>query len=751
MAEILAPAGDASAYEAALNSGADAIYLGLTDFSARKSAVNFSLENLSEYTARAHVFGVKIYVALNTLVKDSELEAFFETARAAWNAGADALILQDVFLGRILHRTYPEIVLHLSTQAGVCNEYGAKLAVRYGFSRVILARETPIEDIKKIARIVETEVFVQGALCTCFSGQCYFSSFAGGNSGNRGYCKQPCRKRYKIDRRGFEDYSYKLSLSDLCCGKDLDELQRAGVSSFKIEGRMRSPAYVGSAVSYYRGLLDGRSEQALSKAYSDLKRCFNRGNYTRGYAFGQDKNLLSDNIQGHIGEKVGVLTAMRGKDKYIFVKSSYSPADGDGFKVIRKGRAEVGGGVWRKYYPSARGGFYLLFQEGFQEGDDVCLTNDIRLSEDIAVRSRKIPLSVYGEIVKSEKPRVRISGGFGELVFSADFVADPAKNRSFTSQDFNDCFSKTDRFPFEIDTVSAKIDGDVFIVRSALNAFRREVFSSVYRHLAGNRETVEKRGIGREDGAGHVNDDLKIAVIDTDFKSPCYRTSKICHAIFKPCDYNNLTEISDFIRIAEYYAWRKWIYLPAFSIGEDLERFLKLTERFDGIYAEGVFALELCREKGIPLFAGTGFNLFNRMSVAEAYEDGAGYVCLSKELSGRETEKIGGCFYVLKGGCVRLMDLGHCVFKKRCGDCDRRDRYFLTDESGRRFPLRRYENSCCRFEVYNNVPLVADHESGGTLYDFTISDDKEKQIFLSDEVRDFAGGYTAGASRKGIR
>ena len=216
MTEILAPAGNEESAYAAINAGADAIYLGLQSFSARSSAGNFSEEALSSLIARAHLFGVKIYVALNTLVKDAELEDFVSAAVKAHNLGADALIVQDIYLGAYLKKTYPQMCLHLSTQAGVCNALGAKYAKELGFSRVILARETRLADIVEIAKIIETEAFVQGALCTCFSGQCYLSSFAGGNSGNRGKCKQPCRKRYKIDRAGFDEYAYRISLSDLC-------------------------------------------------------------------------------------------------------------------------------------------------------------------------------------------------------------------------------------------------------------------------------------------------------------------------------------------------------------------------------------------------------------------------------------------------------------------------------------------------------------------------------------------------------
>ena len=175
MCEILAPAGNKECAISAINAGADAIYLGLKDFSARSSAENFDGDGLKEICNFAHAFGVKVYVALNTLVKDSEVDGFFDNCLLAHNSGADGLIISDIFLGGKLKELYPEVHIHLSTQAGVCNVYGAKLAKKMGFERVVLARETAFEDIKSICDIIETEVFVQGALCTCFSGQCYMS------------------------------------------------------------------------------------------------------------------------------------------------------------------------------------------------------------------------------------------------------------------------------------------------------------------------------------------------------------------------------------------------------------------------------------------------------------------------------------------------------------------------------------------------------------------------------------------------
>ena len=267
MLEILAPAGTLECANAAIDNGANAVYLGLSAFSARQGAGNFDEASFRAIVRKAHFCGAKIYVAMNTVVKDGEIEDFFRSLLFAWNEGADGIIMQDVFLGRLVHERYPEIVLHLSTQAGVCTLDGARLAKEYGFSRVILARETPLDEIRKIAAYMETEVFVQGALCTCFSGQCYFSSFAGGNSGNRGRCKQPCRKLYAYDRGGNTEKNYALSLSDLCVGEDIQKLIEAGVVSFKIEGRAKAAYYAAVTTNAYRTAVNGWEAAGFAPDY----------------------------------------------------------------------------------------------------------------------------------------------------------------------------------------------------------------------------------------------------------------------------------------------------------------------------------------------------------------------------------------------------------------------------------------------------------------------------------------------------
>ena len=794
MCEILAPAGDEAAFFAALHSGADAVYLGLQNFSARAGAANFTAERLAQLIRTAHMLGVRVHVALNTLVKERELPAFFASAEEAWNAGADALIVQDLFLGAALKRRCPRLVLHLSTQAGVCNVYGARQAKRCGFSRVILARETPFAEIAAIAGEIETEVFVQGALCTCVSGQCYLSSFAGGNSGNRGLCKQPCRKRYTVDRKGFEEPSFALSLADLCVGERVKELAAAGVASFKIEGRMRSAAYVGAAVQYYRDILGGAGGAALSADLSDLKRAYNRGDYTAGYAFGEGKDLHARMVQGHVGERVGTLARFSKNEKFAYIRSAFRPREGDGFKLLRAGR-EVGGAAWRSSFGVDAGGFFLPAERGWQVGDEVRLTLDNALAERIGARRRAAAVGLSCRFAAGAAPEIIARGRFGERRFVAEFFAERARSSPLTEEEVRRCFSRTDGLPLSVTFDRVEVGEGVFVVRSSLNAFRRAVFACIAEALAGgSRPAVslvrEPRPASSLAGGAHTHASLAggsraagsaateqpkgesaagsaaaelperalcnavggggIAVIDDDFSSPCYERHRIGHAVFKPTDYKNKAQISEFLQISKYYAWHTWLYLPAFVTGAELALIELYAAEFYGIFGEGVWSAQFCKERGLRLFAGTGWNLFNGIAASGAYAEGAERLALSKELSAAEFSETGvqGAF-VLTGGGVKVMDLAHCPFGRDCISCDRRRAYMMTDEAGRKFPLLRYETSVCRFELYNAALLsVPAAEGCGRLFDFTALSAEEKETFLAG----CGGGlpHTAGAYKRGV-
>ena len=690
MSEILAPAGGKNSAIAAINSGADAIYLGLDKFSARSSAENFNADELLNLCQYAHAFGVKVYVAINTVIKDSELSDFISSAVKAWNTGADALIIQDVFLGKFLKENFPEMRLHLSTQAGTCNVYGARLAKKFGFERVILARETSLSDIAEISKIIQTEVFIQGALCTCFSGQCYLSSFAGGNSGNRGKCKQPCRKQYCIDRKGFEEKAYRLSLSDLCVGCKIEEYISAGVTSFKIEGRMRRPEYVAAAVNYYKNILSGEPSE---KSFSDLKRTYNRGNYTKGLAFGQDKSFISSAVQGHIGEFAGQIKVVN--CKYI-LQTNLKFSLGDGFKILRDGK-EIGGGYLSD---NCKDGYIISTKCRLKNGDKAFITTDNELNKRLLLQKRLIRIEIKAELYAGQKAKIQI----GDMTFYGDKPLEKANKRPLSVDDIKHNFEKTDSYPFQ-PAISVETDG-VFIPISELNSLRRNSYEQYFSHISENNSAqYDFNGVIPPI---KVRENTYKAVISSNLNG-----IKSQFGILKPDDYT-----ADFSQLTADFTGEKYLYLPPYLNGDDIEKISGNVQDFDGIYCDGYYGLELARKWGKKLFAGTGFNLTNRLSLSLCEADN---ICLSKELTLHEADALAdkNVFYLSEGG-IKVMDLIYCPFEKKCSSCDRRNEYVLTDENGRKFPLRRYKLDDCRFELYNCENLSHCKSLAGQLTDNTI-------------------------------
>ena len=738
--EILAPAGNLETAKIAIKSGANAVYLGLSSFSARANAENFDESALKETLKFAKLFGVKVYVAMNTIVKESEREEFLRTLLKVWSLGVDAIILQDLLFGKAVHEAYPQIVLHLSTQAGICNEQGARFAKQCGFSRVILARETPLSEIEKITPIIETEAFVQGALCTCFSGQCYFSSFVGGNSGNRGRCKQPCRKQYSYDRVGYEEKAYALSLSDLCVGEDIVKLQNAGVLSFKIEGRMRRSEYVASAVQYYRAILDKATENTKQTAFTSLKRAYNRGNYTKGLAFAQDKRFLSRAVQGHLGEKVGVVKVENGN--YI-VDSAYKASVGDGFKILRDGK-EVGNALYAK---DAKRGFIVSSKQRLRAGDGVFLTTCIQTNERVLKVDRKKQVHLNLDFCVDRKAYATIDG----KEIPSEWIAQQATNRPLTKEEIKACFLKTDGLPIEVIVDNIRLEGDIFLPKSQLNAFRRQVFDSLwefedlqdgqypYKELLTKKPCLDE---GKK----------KICVIGRDFS--CAKGIDV--AIYKFDDYRKEPD-QTFLR-GEF---EKYLYLPPLATTLDLERFSEVVDRYglDGVYAESYGGIAFAIEKGCGVFAGVGVNLTNQVAIDELTKiPNVKHYALSKELSESEIKSL--CVkdaFTLTSGDLKVMDLCYCPFEKTCGKCDKKSVYTLTDENARQFPVRRYvvANGECKFETYNCAKLVGSGVTNGKLLDCTLENGKSieeivQALDFEDRQKNLYGKYTYGHTKKSV-
>lgn len=301
-AELLAPAGGKKALYAAVAAGADAVYLGADRFSARSGADNFSLNNLAKYIDYCHVRGVKVHLAANTLVKEYERADFLRYVTEAYNMGIDAVIIQDIGMAMHLRDAVSKLALHASTQMTVSTAEGARELERLGFQRIVLARELERREIEKIraATKAELEVFVHGALCWCYSGQCLMSSIIGRRSGNRGMCAQPCRLPYALMKNGKSVTSgYLMSPRDLCLADEVRALCDIGIDSFKIEGRLKSEQYVATAVGVYRKCIDGRTvEDSDMRA---LAGAFNRSGFTKGW-YGGAKDFMSGTTPSNVAK-----------------------------------------------------------------------------------------------------------------------------------------------------------------------------------------------------------------------------------------------------------------------------------------------------------------------------------------------------------------------------------------------------------------------------------------------------------------
>lgn len=698
MFELLAPAGNSECFFAAINNGADAVYIGLSDFSARKNAENFTKENIRYYVAYAHIFNVKVYVAVNTLVKNAELYDFVSTVKYAYEAGADAFIVQDVFLAETLKNTFPEIVLHLSTQGGVNNVEGAEYALRKGFSRVILARETQINEIKAIAKLTETEVFVHGALCSSFSGHCYISSFVGGNSGNRGLCKQPCRRAYTLETSENKG-KYAISLSDLCLIDKLKELRDAGVKSVKIEGRMRNPEYVASVVKAYRQAIDDGIADT-----KEIKRTFNRGDFTLGYPFGVAKNIVSDKIQNHKGIKVGTVRKLSDNNR-IIVETDETFNVGDGFKIIRNGY-EVGNAVALSI------GKILAYKGEIKIGDDVNITKDVGLATELLEKTKKVPVEILVNATEGDY----LTAVCGEYVVKSDRILEKAKTYPITEEELSLNFSKTDKYPF-LPNVKAIVVGEPFIVKSALNNLRAALYEKLFYGNSKTR-TVDIESLEIPKSRYELSDNYNLLISDDlSDKKRGYTF------VYFPNNYD----------VIEKKKHSAYLFVPSFLTDGDIVKIKELSEYFDGFYADGLSGVAIAESLSKPFIAGLGLNVFNKFDESALLAEGAKAIAVSKELSLQEISDFGADRVVFTNGNIMLAELLYCPYGRNCKNCNRRNINELTDELGHKFSVRRYKiNGRCRFEIYNGTVLnVSTDIYGGKLINLVGLDADTKRLIIN--------------------
>ena len=481
--KIVAPAGNMERFYSAISATADEIYLGLKGFGARRNAENFTVEELKQAIDYAHLRGSRIFLTLNTIMTNREIELLYPTLKDLYNYGLDAIIVQDLGYAEYLHKNFPSIEIHGSTQMTVANYYEINYLKELGFKRIVLPRELSFEEIKEIRKNtdIELEVFVSGSLCISFSGNCYMSSFIGGRSGNRGMCAQPCRKEYKTS---CGEKSYFLSPKDQLYGLDeIKKLQEIGVESIKVEGRMKDVSYVYETVSYFRNLINGIDKE------ENTPKLFNRG-YSKGYFYDNDKTIMNRDYSYNMGEKIGEVV---GKS----IRLDEDVVSGDGITFVSKDYKNLGGTYINKIaYKNEK----LILN--FPDGTKYIFRNyNKRLNDEISKKikntDKKLEINFDFTAKLNEKLilKIYLEDENGNRILNLEEISETltqkAQKRAISEEDIKEKLTEIGDSEFTVKNIKIDIDENIFIPlselknlkRNAVEKFREKILSYFRRDL----------------------------------------------------------------------------------------------------------------------------------------------------------------------------------------------------------------------------------------------------------------------------
>lgn len=485
--ELLAPVGNMECLYAAISAGCDAVYLAGHLFGARNYALNFSDEELIEAIKYAHIYGVKVYITVNTLIYEEEVDTFINYVDFLYQNNVDALIIQDLGMLDLVRKTYPDLELHASTQMHIHNKEGVLLAKSLGVKRVVLARETPIDKIKHIKENVDMqlEVFIHGALCISYSGECLMSSLIGGRSGNRGTCAQCCRMKYDLITNDKKlDSGYLLSTKDLNTINDIGSLIDIGVDSLKIEGRMKRAEYVYLIVSLYRKAIDNymlcKKTNIKEEDINELRKIFNRG-FTRGFIFNEDNNNFINSYRpNHMGIEIGKVISS--DNDIVKIKLYDDLYQNDGIRIIDS--KDIGFNINKMYIDKklvnmAKKGSIVSIEvkDKINKGAKVVKTTDYNQLEMIREKIKtvkKIPITGVIDCIHDKCITLTLSDDINTVIYNSEIIPDIAIKNSLKKEQVEKQISKMGDTPYELISLKINMDDNLFVRISDLNFIRRE-------------------------------------------------------------------------------------------------------------------------------------------------------------------------------------------------------------------------------------------------------------------------------------
>lgn len=696
--ELLAPAGNLEIFKGVIESGADAVYVGGSMFGARAYANNFTEEELLEAIDFAHLRGVKVYLTVNTLIKNSEFSKLYDYLLVYYKRGLDAVIVQDIGVVKAIHEYFPSMEIHTSTQMTVTGADGVRFLSQFGVTRVVMAREVSLAEMKRIHEEtgMELEAFVHGALCYSYSGQCLFSSILGGRSGNRGRCAQPCRLPYTVEGKKDE---YILSLKDMCGIKALDKLHDAGVYSLKIEGRMKQLEYACGVVKYYRSYID--SKKPVSDAdYDRIKALGNRYGFTDRYYF--DHN---------------------GSDMVTYVKSNFVSNAAEPSPEKRKLSIE-GELVLREGEPGS-----LTVKRG-----------------DVTYKASIEPVSAALKAPLDKKAAIDRINKTGDTDFEFSHIKAQIGENVFVP---NGALNKLRR-----DAISGLCD------KLLKKYYRNDARYADISSMCELPEHVVKSDAAHEDGAVNAKDYTTIcscmtrAQLDTLISYDCF---DVFYLDFDMYDRKTLIQqFADDVKSLTKRNKKVYLMLPTIFRADSSDYFVSIAKELDTVSFEG-FVVKNYEELYLTenLFTGKKVILdhnmytFNDVSKSVFFEHGVSGDTVPLELNSREImhrNNIGSQMIVY--GYYPLMTTANCVHKNTKG-CDKKQKLiYLKDRYNKSFAVC---NNCkeCYNTIYNSLPTMLTKnisklkEAGirSFRYSFTIETPKQIKAVMDDKVAEYTNGH----------
>ena len=729
--ELLAPVGSFDALKAAVQNGANAVYLGGKEFSARASANNFDRDELREAVRYAHIRGVQVFVTANTLRKQNEIEEFLEYIKYLYDIDVDAIILQDIGMARLVKELLPDFEIHASTQMVAHSLEDVLYLQNIGFDRVVLARELNIQEIEHICKNsnVDIEVFVHGALCVCYSGQCLMSSMLGNRSGNRGRCAQPCRQKYElIDIYSGEvintDGEYLLSPKDLNSIQDIDKVIEAGVHSLKIEGRMKRPEYVATVIGSYRKTIDEYMEtkkiNVSDETMNNLYTIFNR-KFTKGYLFGDvGEDIMNSNRPNNLGLYIGKVVDYNRKAKRLKIKLENILKKGDGISI--------GGGTIGRIIKS-NGDIANIGYKGetieldfigdakrnqiIYKTSDSDLLNTVQKTFEEDTENVKVSIDAKIEIKLGKKPRLTLSDSFGNTTtLEADKEVEQAMKVALSEEKVVTQISKLGNTSYIINNITVDMDDNVSLPISILNQIRRDAIES----LSEERVAIKNRAYKNKEIAynpkSFVRDDevkLRAKVKNIEQLKAIVNYKEI-DAIY----YEDINTLDEAKTIANENNMNLIYSVPRVLRNKDYKILNKLDKNSNiEVQTGNLGCVSLFKDNGI--YIDYYLNSFNSETINHYKQEGAKTICISQELNLTEIKEtlkhtdaeIESVVY----GYTPLMISEYCPMGVLVRDCKKDKRsaicnksvYALKDSKEEVFRIT--QDIFCRSSIYNSKPL----------------------------------------------